>query len=289
MVRIRLQRHGRKKLPYYHIVAADGREARDGRIIEDLGRFSPTQEPAMVKIKTDRVVHWIKTGAQPSDTVRNLLKKEGIYYRLHLQRWGKSEEEIEKTLSEWQEDKGKGTELSKSDQKKARLKAEDEVQKKREEEARKAAEKKAAEQAEAKEKEAKEAAEAEKAKEEAAAAEEKSAAEASKANAKPAGDVSTADEGVAAKDKKEPVPTEEQEKMAEGKAAEKVENVTKAKAASEKVVTEEAAAKEEKQKEAKAKKPTEEKPAEKKAAKGEASEGEDKGAKAADKKTEDKK
>ena len=99
MVRLRLQRHGRKKLPFYHIVAADVRTKRDGRIIEDLGRFNPTQEPSLLRLETDRVIHWLKNGAQPTDTVRSILKKEGIYYRLHLERWGKSEEEIDATVS----------------------------------------------------------------------------------------------------------------------------------------------------------------------------------------------
>ena len=101
MVKIRLQRHGRIRLPYYHIVVADSRARRDGRIIEDLGRYSPTEQPAMVKVNADKVIAWINKGAQPTDTVRSILKKEGIYLRMHLQRWGKSTEEIEQAVAEF--------------------------------------------------------------------------------------------------------------------------------------------------------------------------------------------
>ncbi|MEX2656326.1 MAG: 30S ribosomal protein S16, partial [Balneolales bacterium] len=128
MVRLRLQRHGRKRFPYYHIIATDIRTKRDGRIIEDLGRFSPTKDPSLVRLETDRVVYWLKNGAQPSDTVRNILKEEGIYYRLHLERWGKSEDEIDQTLSRWKEEreKNRGTAMTKARRMKDQLKAEEE-------------------------------------------------------------------------------------------------------------------------------------------------------------------
>lgn len=295
MVRIRLQRHGRKRLPYFHIVAADSRDPRDGKIIEDLGRFSPIREKSLIKLNTERVVHWLNSGAQPSDTVKNILKKEGIYYRLHLQRWGKSEEEIEKTITEWQSGKTTEAAQSKSEHKKAVLKAEEEAVKKHEAEAQKAAEKKAADEAKAKEKEAKEAEEAAKAEEKAAeapaeklakeeaAAEEKSAADAGKTEAK---EIATPGDKVAAADKEEPKPTKEQEKRAEKEASIKVEpSGSEAKAASEKVVSAEQEAKEEKQKEAKAEKPAEEKKADEAKA---PEAGEKKEAKASDK-TEEKK
>lgn len=105
MVRLRLQRHGRKKRPYYHIVAADSRAPRDGRIIEDLGRYNPLTQPETVKISTERVIYWLKNGAQPSDTVRSILKREGILYRMHLIGWGWEEEKIEATLAEWKASK----------------------------------------------------------------------------------------------------------------------------------------------------------------------------------------
>ena len=101
MVKIRLQRHGRKKAPYYHVVVADSRKKRDGRIVEDLGRYNPHLDPAMLKINADRAMYWIKTGAQTSETVERLLRREGIYYRLHLERWNKTPEEIEETIAKW--------------------------------------------------------------------------------------------------------------------------------------------------------------------------------------------
>lgn len=166
MVKIRLQRHGRKRLPYYHIVIADSRARRDGRIIEDLGRYSPTQQPAMVKVDVARAIHWINNGAQPTDTVRSILKKEGVYLRMHLMRWNKTEEEIEQAVAEFKSKKvDKG--VSSSDQRKAALKLEDEQFKKdeaaraveaekkaKEAEAKAAADKKAAEEAAAKAEEA---------------------------------------------------------------------------------------------------------------------------------------
>lgn len=158
MVKIRLQRHGRKRLPYYHIVVADSRSRRDGRIIEDLGRYSPTQQPAFVKVDTDRVVHWIGKGAQPTDTVRSILKKEGIYLRMHLMRWGKSEEEIQTAVDEFKAKRAeKGT--SASEERRARLKKEEAQVAKADAEAAAAAEKKAAEEAKAKEEAEKKAAE----------------------------------------------------------------------------------------------------------------------------------
>lgn len=127
MVRLRLQRHGRKKRPYYHLVAADIRARRDGRIIEDLGRFNPVSTPTTVSLNTERVIYWLQNGAQPTDTVRTLLKKEGIFFRLHLMGWGKTAEEIEKTLADWKAEKSlaKGTEKSRADVRRAALKAEE--------------------------------------------------------------------------------------------------------------------------------------------------------------------
>jgi len=148
LVKIRLQRHGRKQLPYYHLVAADSRSRRDGRIIEDLGRYSPTEQPAMVKVKTDRIVYWLNTGAQPTDTVRSILKKEGIYLRLHLTRWGKTEEEIEAAVAEFKEARAE-KKSSSSIQRRAALKQEEDTVKKLEVARQAEAEKKAKADAEA--------------------------------------------------------------------------------------------------------------------------------------------
>lgn len=77
-VKLRLVRMGAKKAPFYRIVAADSRSPRDGRFIELLGTYDPSSDPAKVTIKEEEVLAWLNKGAQPSDTVKNLLSKEGI-------------------------------------------------------------------------------------------------------------------------------------------------------------------------------------------------------------------
>ena len=77
MVKIRLARHGAKKRPFYRIVAADSRSPRDGRFLERLGSYDPTQNPALIEIKQDRLAEWLKNGAQPTETVARLIKKAG--------------------------------------------------------------------------------------------------------------------------------------------------------------------------------------------------------------------
>ena len=78
MVKIRLRRMGAKKAPFYRVVVADSRYPRDGRFIEQLGTYNPLAEPAEVKVDAERAQAWIKTGAQPTDTVKRLLKQAGI-------------------------------------------------------------------------------------------------------------------------------------------------------------------------------------------------------------------
>ena len=77
MVKIRLRRMGAKKAPFYRIVVADSRYPRDGRFIEEIGTYNPTTSPLELKVDVDRAQAWIKTGAQPTETVRDLLKKAG--------------------------------------------------------------------------------------------------------------------------------------------------------------------------------------------------------------------
>ena len=77
MVKIRLRRMGAKKRPFYRIVVADSRSPRDGRSIEEVGTYNPLTDPAEITVKADRVQEWIKNGAQPTETVRALLKKAG--------------------------------------------------------------------------------------------------------------------------------------------------------------------------------------------------------------------
>ena len=83
MVKLRLKRMGSKRKPYYRIVAADSRFPRDGRIIETIGSYNPTKNPAEVKVDTELALNWLQKGAQPSDTVRNILSKAGVMKQLH--------------------------------------------------------------------------------------------------------------------------------------------------------------------------------------------------------------
>ena len=77
-VKIRLRRMGAKKRPFYRVVVADSRYPRDGRFIEEIGYYDPTKEPNVVKIDAEKAQQWIKNGAQPTDTVKKLLKNNGI-------------------------------------------------------------------------------------------------------------------------------------------------------------------------------------------------------------------
>ncbi len=78
MVKIRLRRMGAKKNPFYRIVVADSRAPRDGRFVEEIGTYDPLAEPAAVKVDAERAQYWVKNGAQPTDTVKSLLKKAGV-------------------------------------------------------------------------------------------------------------------------------------------------------------------------------------------------------------------
>lgn len=85
-VRMRLQRKGRKKSPFYHIVVADSRSPRDGKYIERLGSYNPMTVPATVELDRDRAYDWLENGAQPSETMRAILRFKGVLYRKHLMR-----------------------------------------------------------------------------------------------------------------------------------------------------------------------------------------------------------
>ncbi len=82
---MRLQRHGKKNQPFYHIVVADGRAPRDGRFIEKLGTYNPLTNPATIVLNEERAAEWLKNGVQPSDTVRRILSYKGVLLRRHLQ------------------------------------------------------------------------------------------------------------------------------------------------------------------------------------------------------------
>jgi len=104
-VRIRLQRHGRRKRPFYHIVAADARAPRDGKFIEKLGTYNPMTVPATIELDRMAAYKWIMKGAQPSDTVRAILRFKGVMYFKHLMRGVEkgalTQEEASKKFQEW--------------------------------------------------------------------------------------------------------------------------------------------------------------------------------------------
>ena len=133
--RIRLQRHGKKNQPFYHIVVADGRAPRDGRFIEKLGTYNPLTNPATIDLNFDRAVEWVKNGAQPSDTVRRILSYKGVLLRRHLQigveKGAITQEQADVRFNEWLQAKEAKINSKKSDvennarnTKKARLEAE---------------------------------------------------------------------------------------------------------------------------------------------------------------------
>ncbi|MCL4133075.1 UNVERIFIED_CONTAM: hypothetical protein GTU68_000892 [Idotea baltica] len=107
--RIRLQRHGRRKRAFYHIVIADTRAPRDGKFIEKIGTYDPNTVPATIIVDRDRAFDWVMKGAQPTDTVRAILRYNGVLYRKHLQRGVRkgafSQEEADKRYEDWLADK----------------------------------------------------------------------------------------------------------------------------------------------------------------------------------------
>ncbi len=108
-VKIRLQRKGRKKRPFYHIVIADARAPRDGRFIESIGSYNPMTKPATIEIDNDKAYQWLMEGAKPTDTVRAILRFKGVLYKKHLMRGVKkgalTVEEAEQKYNAWLEEK----------------------------------------------------------------------------------------------------------------------------------------------------------------------------------------
>lgn len=108
-VKIRLARHGRKKRPFYQIVVADSRRARDGKFIEKVGSYNPLTIPATIELDVDKAFDWIMKGAQPTDTVRRILGFKGVMYKKHLQRGVSkgafTQEEADKKFQEWADSK----------------------------------------------------------------------------------------------------------------------------------------------------------------------------------------
>jgi len=88
-VKIRLKRMGAKKAPFYRVVVTESSSPRDGRFIEEIGTYNPVTQPAQVRLNEERAIHWLQTGAQPSDTVRGLFSNAGIMKKIHELRLGK--------------------------------------------------------------------------------------------------------------------------------------------------------------------------------------------------------
>ncbi len=112
--KIRLARHGRKSYAYYHIVVADSRAPRDGRFIERIGSYNPNTDPATIDLDFEKALKWLEAGAQPTDTTRSILSKEGVMLMKHLKGGVKKgafdEAEAEKRFEAWKE--GKQNEVS---------------------------------------------------------------------------------------------------------------------------------------------------------------------------------
>jgi small subunit ribosomal protein S16 len=126
-VTLRLRRIGRRKRPVWAVVAADNRRARDGRYIEDLGRYYPLEQPSRTELDEERVMHWLEQGAQPSDTVRSMLSKRGLMLAMDLRRQGKDPDEIREAVAEHREKHGEGDEdvaLTAADRRQQALEAE---------------------------------------------------------------------------------------------------------------------------------------------------------------------
>lgn len=128
--KIRLQRHGKKGQPFYHIVIADGRAPRDGRFIEKIGTYNPVTVPAEINLNFDKALDWLNKGAQPTDTVRSILSKKGVMLKKHLmigvQKGAMTEEQAEVKFQTWMKEKEAklASEIkAKADKKKADQKA----------------------------------------------------------------------------------------------------------------------------------------------------------------------
>lgn len=113
--KIRLQRGGRKGYAFYSIVIADVRAPRDGKFTEKIGTYNPNTNPATVDLNFERALYWVETGAQPTDTARNILKSEGVYMMKHLRGGVKKgafdEATAQKKFDAWKADKVKGLEM----------------------------------------------------------------------------------------------------------------------------------------------------------------------------------
>ena len=125
--KIRLQRGGRKSYAFYSIVIADSRAPRDGKFTEKIGTYNPNTNPATVDLDFDRALYWVETGAQPTDTARNILKSEGVYLMKHLRGGVKKgafdEAAAQSKFDAWKADKVKGLDTLRENEAKAKKEA----------------------------------------------------------------------------------------------------------------------------------------------------------------------
>lgn len=108
-VKIRLRRMGKKKQPIYKMVAADSRSPRDGKFLEAVGFYNPLTKPHTLELKEDRILYWLNVGAQPTHTVKSLLRQKGITLKKELISKGLDEEKVESELENWQKMKEAGS------------------------------------------------------------------------------------------------------------------------------------------------------------------------------------
>lgn len=122
-VKIRLSRHGKKGFAFYHIVVADSRAPRDGKYIESLGYYNPNTNPATVELNFDSALTWLQQGAQPTDTCRNILSRQGVFMKKHLLEGVKkgafTEDVAQARFEKWMQEKAAKLEACKSGAKKA--------------------------------------------------------------------------------------------------------------------------------------------------------------------------
>lgn len=108
-VKLRLRRMGKKKQPIYKMVAADSRSPRDGKFLEAVGFYNPLTKPHTLELKEDRILYWLNVGAQPTHTVKSLLRQEGITLKKELISKGFDEEKVKSELENWQKMKEAGS------------------------------------------------------------------------------------------------------------------------------------------------------------------------------------
>jgi small subunit ribosomal protein S16 len=140
--KIRLQRRGRKKRPFFHIVIADGRAPRDGRYIEKIGTYDPLPQPAEIDMDFDKALEWLQKGAQPTATVRAILSYKGVLYKNHLQKGvakgALTQEQADAKFDAWMKEKtdkiereAKDIDLKKKEEKKKLMDAERKINEER--------------------------------------------------------------------------------------------------------------------------------------------------------------